>query len=203
MKDLGEASYILGIQVIRDRKNRTIALSQASYIDKILSRFSMQDSKKGMLPFRHGIKLSKEQVPKNEHEKQFMSRVPYTSAVGSLIKPTSGSVFTIEGGAVIWRSIKQSCITNSTMEAEYVATCEAAKEAVWLRQFLANLEMVPDVNKHITIYYDNSGAMANSRKPKSHKKGENLTDPFTKALPQKSFDGHLENMGMRDMTNLL
>ncbi|KAI9166216.1 hypothetical protein LWI28_028107 [Acer negundo] len=77
MKDLGEASFILGIQVIRDRKNRTIALSQASYIDKILSRFSMHDSKKGMLPFRHGIKLSKEQVPKNEHEEQFMSRVPY------------------------------------------------------------------------------------------------------------------------------
>ncbi|KAK4835556.1 hypothetical protein QYF36_011335 [Acer negundo] len=46
MKDLGEASFILGIQVIRDRKNRTIALSQASYIDKILSRFSMHDSKK-------------------------------------------------------------------------------------------------------------------------------------------------------------
>lgn len=85
MKDLGEASFILGIQVIRDRKNRTIALSQASYIDKILSRFSMQDSKKGMLPFRHGIKLSKEQVPKNEHEEQFMSRVPYASAVGSLM----------------------------------------------------------------------------------------------------------------------
>ncbi|KAI9192055.1 hypothetical protein LWI28_017696 [Acer negundo] len=45
----------------------------------------MQDSKKGMLPFRHGIKLSKEQVTKNEHEEQFMSRVPYTSAVGSLM----------------------------------------------------------------------------------------------------------------------
>ena len=32
---------------------------------------------------------------------------------------------------------------------------------------------------------------------------ENLADPFTKALPQKSFDGHLENMGLRDMTHLL
>ena len=46
IKDLGEVSYILGIQVIRYGKNRTIALSQASYIDKILSRFSMQDSKR-------------------------------------------------------------------------------------------------------------------------------------------------------------
>ena len=50
MKDLGEASYILGIQIIRDRKNKHLALSQASYIDKVLARFSMQDSKKGLLP---------------------------------------------------------------------------------------------------------------------------------------------------------
>ncbi|KAK0601219.1 hypothetical protein LWI29_022258 [Acer saccharum] len=239
MKDLGEASFILGIQVIRDGKNRTIALSQASYIDKILSRFSMQDSKNGMLPFRHGIKLSKEQVPKNEHEEQFMSRVPYASAVGSLMyamlctrsdicfavgivsrfqskpgpdhwtavkhifkylkrtrdnmlvysggdlisvgytdsdsrKSTSGAVFTIGGGAVIWRSIKQSCIADSTMEAEYVAACEAAKEAVWLRQFLIDLEVVPSANKQITIYCDNSGAVANSKEPRSHKRGKHI-----------------------------
>ncbi|TYK24229.1 gag/pol protein [Cucumis melo var. makuwa] len=45
-------------------------------------------------------------------------------------KSTSGSIFTLNGGAVVWRSIKQSCIANSTIEAEYVATCEAAKEAV-------------------------------------------------------------------------
>ena len=53
MKDLGEASYILGIQIIRDRKNKLLALSQASYIDKVLARFSMQDSKKGLLPTQH------------------------------------------------------------------------------------------------------------------------------------------------------
>ena len=44
MKDLGEASYVLGIQIIRDRKNKLLALSQASYIDKILVRFVMQNS---------------------------------------------------------------------------------------------------------------------------------------------------------------
>ena len=60
MKDLGKASYILGIQIIRDRKNKLLALSQASYIDKVLARFSMQDSKKGLLPTQHGIILSKE-----------------------------------------------------------------------------------------------------------------------------------------------
>ncbi|KAK4848462.1 hypothetical protein QYF36_013343 [Acer negundo] len=107
----------------------------------------MQDSKKGMLPFRHGIKLSKEQVPKNEHKEQFMSRVPYASAFGSLIKSTSGSVFTLGGGAVICKSLKQSCIVVFTMEAKYVAACEAAKKAVWFRQFLVDLEVIPNANK--------------------------------------------------------
>ena len=57
MKDLGEVSYVLGIKLLRDRQNRTLTLSQASYIDQILIKYSMQDSKKGFLPFRHGIHL--------------------------------------------------------------------------------------------------------------------------------------------------
>ncbi|KAH7569485.1 hypothetical protein JRO89_XS06G0170700 [Xanthoceras sorbifolium] len=46
-------------------------------------------------------------------------------------KFTSGSVFTLGGGAIVWRSIKQSCIADSTMEAEYAAACEAAKETCY------------------------------------------------------------------------
>ena len=53
MKDLGNASYVLGIQILRDRKNKLLALSQAAYVDKVLARFSMQNSKKGLLPTRH------------------------------------------------------------------------------------------------------------------------------------------------------
>ena len=85
MKDLGEASFILRIQIIRDRKNKLLALSQASYIDKVLARFLMQDSKKGLLPTRHGIILSKEQCPKTPQEEEDMKRIPYASAVGSLM----------------------------------------------------------------------------------------------------------------------
>ena len=55
MKDLRKANYILGIKLWRDRKNRMLGLSQARYIDKILARFSMQNSKKGLLPFKHGM----------------------------------------------------------------------------------------------------------------------------------------------------
>ena len=75
MKDLGEAGYILGIQIIRDRKNKLLALSQASYIDKVLARFSMQDSKKGLLPTQQGIILSKEQCPKIPQEEEDMRRI--------------------------------------------------------------------------------------------------------------------------------
>ena len=85
MKDLGEASYILGIQIIRDRKNKLLALSQASYNDKVLARFSMQDSKKGLLPTRHGIILSKDQCPKTPQEEEDMRRIPYASAICSLM----------------------------------------------------------------------------------------------------------------------
>ena len=46
MKDLGEAIYIFGIKIYRDRSKWLISLSQSTYIDKILRRFSMQNSKR-------------------------------------------------------------------------------------------------------------------------------------------------------------
>ena len=49
MKDLGEANFILGIKLWRDRKNKMLGLSQAGYIDKVLKRFNMQNSKKRLL----------------------------------------------------------------------------------------------------------------------------------------------------------
>ena len=85
IKDLGETNYILGIKLLRDRKNKVLALSQALYIDKILARFSMENSKKGTLPFRHGVHLSKEQSPKTLEQKERMSRIPFASTVGSLM----------------------------------------------------------------------------------------------------------------------
>ena len=85
MKDLREASYILGIQIIRDRKNKLLALSQASYIDKVFIKYAMQNSKKGNLPSRHGVYLSKEQCPKIPQEEEKMRQVPYASTVGNLM----------------------------------------------------------------------------------------------------------------------
>ena len=64
------------------------------------------------------------------------------------------------GGAISWRSVKQSCIADSTMEAEYVVACEVAKEAVWLKKFLSDLGVVRMEQASITLFYDNSGAVS-------------------------------------------
>ena len=145
-------------------------------------------------------------------------------------KSTSGSVFTLGGGAVVWRSVKQSCIADSTMEAEYVAASEASKEAVWLRRFLSDLEVVPSMDKAMVLYYDNSAAVANTKDPRHHKRSkhidrkyhiirgfvesgnvmvckiaseDNLADPFTKTLVARRFDEHVEGMGIRNLSHLL
>ena len=85
MKDMGDAGHILGIKVLRNRGKKMLCLSQESYIETVLRRFSMQDAKKGFLPFRHGIQLSQEMCPKTASEIAEMRRIPYASAVGSLM----------------------------------------------------------------------------------------------------------------------
>ena len=62
-----------------------LGLSQAAYIDKILVKFAMHNSKKGLLPFRHGVPLSKEQRYKTFEEAQHMKTVSYVSTWGSLM----------------------------------------------------------------------------------------------------------------------
>ena len=62
-----------------------LGLSQASYIDQILARFSMQDSKKGFVPFRVESSLSVNQRPKTPAEIERMKSIPYASAMGSLM----------------------------------------------------------------------------------------------------------------------
>ena len=85
MKDLGEASYILGIKIYRDRSKRLLGLSQSTYINKVLERFKMDSSKKGYVPMASGRPLSKGQSPVSKVDRDRMNRVPYASAIGSIM----------------------------------------------------------------------------------------------------------------------
>ncbi|GKC28563.1 retrotransposon protein, putative, ty1-copia subclass [Tanacetum coccineum] len=85
MKDLGEAAYILGIKIYRDRSRRLIGLCQSAYIEKILKRYFMENSKRGTIPMQEKLKLSKSQGASTPAEKQRMQNVAYASVVGSIM----------------------------------------------------------------------------------------------------------------------
>jgi hypothetical protein len=143
-------------------------------------------------------------------------------------KSTSRYVFTLNGGAVSWKSSKQATVVNSVTEAEYIAACDAAKEAVWMRKFLTELGVVPSIKESVPLLCDNTGAIAQAKEPRSHQRSkhvlrkfhlireiiergdvqirkvegkENAADPFTKALCSKEFDKHKWNIGLRFMSD--
>ena len=85
MKYLAEDAYILGINIYRDRSRRLIGLSQSTYLDKVLKKFKMDQSNKGLLPMLQGVKLSQTQCPTTAEDREKMKGVPYASAIGSIM----------------------------------------------------------------------------------------------------------------------
>ncbi|GJS31431.1 putative RNA-directed DNA polymerase [Tanacetum coccineum] len=173
MKDLGDAAYILGIKIYRDRSKHLIGLSQDTYLDKILKRFKMENSKKGNLPLHHGIKISKDLclmspllwawflVYGGEEE---LGVIGYYDANWQTHKDDSrsqsGWVFLLNGGAVTWKSLKQATVADSTCNSEYIAACEASKEVIWMKNFIGDLGVVLTVQDLIEIFCDNESAVA-------------------------------------------
>ena len=70
MKDLSPANQIWGIEITRDKKNKTIWLSQESYVEWILERFNMKEAKPVTTPFGGHFKLSKKSCPSTEEKKR-------------------------------------------------------------------------------------------------------------------------------------
>ena len=85
MKDLGAARQILGMEIHRDRAKSKLWLSQEKYVEKVLQRFGMDKVKPVNIPLALHFKLSSGLCPSNDEEKEYMSRVPYANAVGSLM----------------------------------------------------------------------------------------------------------------------
>ena len=106
---------------------------------------------------------------------------------------------------------------------------EAAQEGAWLKKFTTELGVIPSVLDPMTIYCDNTGAIANAKEPRSHnnskhikrcfhmireyvKEGDikickvhtnlNVADPLTKPLPRAKHDQHQESMGVRFLPNV-
>ena len=74
MKDLGPAKQILGMKTSGDRPSGMLNLSQKLYIEKVLSRFRVNDAKPMTTPLANHFKLSKDQSPKTAEERDHMAR---------------------------------------------------------------------------------------------------------------------------------
>lgn len=85
MKYLGEAKQILGMDIFRDKRHGKIWLSQQKYVENILLRFGMNDVKPFLVPLASHFKISSSLCPSTNEEKEYISRIPYVNAVGSLM----------------------------------------------------------------------------------------------------------------------
>ncbi|GJV51329.1 retrotransposon protein, putative, ty1-copia subclass, partial [Tanacetum coccineum] len=133
-------------------------------------------------------------------------------------------VFILNGGAVDWKSSKQSTTAMSAIESEYIVASEAAMEAFWIRKFILGLGIVPTINEPIRMFCDNSAALHFANEPGVQKGArhhhrryhyvresialgeirffkvhtdDNLTDTFTKALSKGKLTQHARSMGLR------
>jgi len=115
---------------------------------------------------------------------------------------------------------------DSTTEAEYIAASEAAKEGIWIRNFIIELDVVPSARDPLELYCDNTGAVAQAKEPRAHQKSKhvdrkyhlirhfieegylkirkidttlNVSDPLTKPLPLAKHEEHRSAIGVKQI----
>lgn len=91
MKDIGPATRILGMDIVRDRRVETLKLSQGKYLEKVLSAFNMTDCKFVTTSMASQFRLKSLDEKETDIEARFMFDVPYASAVGSLMYAMVGT----------------------------------------------------------------------------------------------------------------
>ena len=211
VEDLGEASFVLGVEIIRDRANRTLTIRQGAYTRALLQRHGMEDCNAVAHPMIEGAKLRQfdgqatdsdikeyqsmiggimwaavctrpdiafaaaarlsqyASNPSKEHRQavirvlRYLKGTPDQGITYRGIEPitaqppllaycdsdwaqdidtrrsVTGYVFLLCGAAISWQSKRQHTVTLSSVEAEYQAAVQAAKEAIWWRRFLTAL----------------------------------------------------------------
>ncbi|GKE81657.1 retrotransposon protein, putative, ty1-copia subclass [Tanacetum coccineum] len=219
MKYLGEAAYILGIEIYKDRPWRLIGLCQRAYIEKILKQYHMENSKRGNIPMQEKLRLSKSQ----EHYE-----VSHWTTVKNIMKylKNTKDMFLVYGGD-LKRELRVSCYTDAGYltdaddrksqtvfilngEAEYIAAYDASKEAVWVRKFIYGLDVVPIIEEPISarhfrakVHYLCEVIEFGDIKLEKVHTYDNLADPFTKELAFPKHSEHTKNIGMLPASSLM
>ncbi|GJZ85240.1 zinc finger, CCHC-type containing protein [Tanacetum coccineum] len=180
MKDMGEADVIHGIRI--KHESNEIAISQSHYIEKVLKKFNYFDC----TPMSTPMDTSEKLMPNNG---QAVSQLEYSRVIGCLMYAITSTrpdiAFAVEGytdaiwisntkdnsstnfwvfllgrGEISWTSKKETCITSSTMEYEFMALATAGKEAEWLRNLILEIPLWSKPITHISIHCDSVVTLA-------------------------------------------
>jgi hypothetical protein len=178
---------------------------------KKVSRY-LQGTKNDMLMYRQTHKLEILGYPDAD----------YAGCVDSR-KSTSGYIFILAGGAVSWRSVKQTIVATSTMKAEFIACFEDNSHGVWLRSFISRFRIMNSISRPLRIMCDNYVVIFLAKNNKSESRNKNihikylalrerikenkmviehirtksmLADPLTKGMPPQKFKDHVLDMGL-------
>ena len=203
---------------------------------EMVSRYQANSSMEHQMKVKHILKyLQKKRDYMLVYQSDDLLHLEYTdldfqTSNRDSCKFTSSFLFTLIGEVISWRSMRQSSITNSTIEAKYVVTSKATKETVWIWKFLMGLRVVPLVALPLVLFCDNSEAVAQSKKPKHHQKSrhikqkyhliheivmkgdaamenitsmENLTNPLTKILSTRVFYCYKDSLSVKCVPNMI
>ncbi|GJX22783.1 putative RNA-directed DNA polymerase [Tanacetum coccineum] len=261
MKDLGEATYILGIKIYRDRLRRLIGPSTLAEVKRMKGvpyasavgsiMYAMRCTRPD-IAFSQNLKSRYQQNPSESHWTAVKNILKYLRNTRDMflvyggdsttelsvtcyidaswktdqddLRSQTGFVFIMNGGAVDWKSSKQSTTAMSSMKVEYIAVVEAAMEAIWICKFIYGLGVVPSIDRPMDMYCDNTGAITIADEPGVQKGAKhfqrkyhfiretiqegdisilkvhidnNLADPFTKPMPCTKHVEHARSIGLR------
>ncbi|GJT49677.1 retrovirus-related pol polyprotein from transposon TNT 1-94 [Tanacetum coccineum] len=247
MKDMGLADVILGIKIIRTQNG--LVLSQAHYVDKFLmlimrgtrpdlayavSRLSRYTSNpsyahwKAITRVLHYLRYSRDYGLHYDRHPAVIEGYSDANWISDIkdSRSTSGYVFTLGGAAISWKSSKQTAISKSTMESEFIALDKCGEEAEWLRQFVEDIPRWPKPVTAISIHCDSKSAMGRAQSIMYNGKSrhirrrhnsirqllstgvisidyvaskDNIADPFTKGFSRELVNKSSKGMGLKPL----
>jgi hypothetical protein len=246
MKDLGEAQFLLGVQIVRDRAARTLTISQGEYVKNVVDRLGLNFCNPTASPLDNGTRLSKRDCPPPDKQNETVTR-QYQAAVGAITyamiatrpdiayavtalsqfnsnpgpahwkalkrlgrylrgtinysityravpgkslpsvlgycdsdwgadvddrRSISGWAFLLCGAAISWQAKKQPTVALSSVEAEYMASTQATKEAMWLRTFLSSIGQLTE--GPTIIRCDSQGSIDMGKNPEYHARSKHI-----------------------------
>ncbi|GJR51114.1 retrotransposon protein, putative, ty1-copia subclass [Tanacetum coccineum] len=199
--DLGEAAFILGIKIYRDRSKRLIGLCQNAYMDKILKRYKMDNSKRGHIPMQE--RLAWDKISRCSNDKENLELNAIAIGIPELIGWTLSSdriCCSLNGGEWIGRCAKQSTTALYATESEYIAASRSCHGSCLIRIILSqglfimandnrSSERRQTLSKTIIIMFAECVELGEIRILKVYT-DNNLADPFTKALSNRKLTKH-------------